>query len=102
MYNLGYYEVMRFNELKSKINGISSRMLSVTLKRLEEFGMVTRTIYPEVPPRVEYSLTEFGQKWSSKLIDLAMWFLNHHEEAQCSQKALHVKGACRPEGSLAE
>jgi DNA-binding HxlR family transcriptional regulator len=66
-------------------------MLLVTLKRLENFGMVTRKIYPEVPPKVEYSLTEFGEKWSSKLIDLAMWFLDHHEETQYSKVTFKQK-----------
>jgi len=51
---------LRFNELKRQINGISQRMLTLTLRNLERDGLVTRTIYPEIPPRVEYGLTELG------------------------------------------
>ena len=68
MYNLGYHRVMRFNELKNRIDGISSRMLSITLKRLEQNGLVSRKVYAEVPPRVEYRLTEFGQAFTDKRI----------------------------------
>lgn len=96
LYNLGYYDVLRFNELKSKIESISSRMLSVTLKRLEENGMVSRKIYPEVPPRVEYALTAFGEQWSSKLIDLAMWFIEHHEKTQHTSENLNCKVISTP------
>ena len=79
MYNLGFYGTMRFNELKSKIDGVSSRMLSVTLKRLEQHKVVTRKVYAEVPPRVEYDLTTFGSEWAAKVIDLTNWFVENHE-----------------------
>lgn len=81
LYNLGYHEVMRFNQLKHRIDGISSRMLSHTLKRLETNGLVSRKVYPEVPPRVEYRLTDFGVGFSEKLIDLSQWYLEHHAGA---------------------
>ncbi|SEG79463.1 DNA-binding transcriptional regulator, HxlR family [Thermomonospora echinospora] len=51
----------RFNELKREIDGISQRMLTVTLRGLERDGIVTRTMYPVMPPRVEYSLTDLGR-----------------------------------------
>ena len=73
--NLAYYKCLRFNELKGKIRGISSRMLSVTLKRLEEQKIVKRKVYAEVPPKVEYSLTPFGMELSERLLDLSAWFL---------------------------
>jgi len=76
LYNLAYNEVLRFNKLKGYIPGISSRMLSVTLKKLEVAGLVDRTIYPEVPPRVEYRLTSFGREFAAKLIDLNLWIYN--------------------------
>lgn len=79
LYNLGYKEVIRFNALKKLIPGISSRMLSVTLKKLEQAKLVERKIYPEVPPRVEYKMTKFGKQYADKLLDLNLWlFENQH------------------------
>ena len=61
----------RFNELRKDLEGISQKVLTDSLRSMEEDGIVTRTVYPEVPPRVEYSLTELGQ--SLKPILDAMW-----------------------------
>ena len=77
VFNLGYYEVLRFNELKKNIDGISSRMLAVTLKKLEGYDIVERKVYPEIPPKVEYSLTKFGFELSDKIIDLSNWFMDN-------------------------
>jgi len=77
MYNLGYREVIRFNELKKMIPGISSRMLSVTLKKLENAKIVERKIFPEVPPRVEYRMTTFGKQYASQLLDLNLWLFKN-------------------------
>ncbi len=76
IYNLGYFQVLRFNELKKNIKGVSSRMLSVTLKKLETHDVIERTVYAEVPPRVEYILTPFGKELADKAVDLNSWFLN--------------------------
>ncbi|EJF10438.1 MULTISPECIES: helix-turn-helix domain-containing protein [Pontibacter] len=70
---LGKEEKLRFNELKSQINGVSQRMLTVTLRSLEEDGLVSRQVYPEIPPRVEYSLTPLGQGLLLQLLQLADW-----------------------------
>ena len=80
LYNLGYNEVMRFNELKKRIDGISSRMLSTTLKKLESNNMVSRVAYAEVPPRVEYRLTDFGKDFADRIIDLSQWYLDNYEQ----------------------
>lgn len=61
----------RFGELKKSIGHVSQKVLTTQLRQMEESGLVTRTIYPEVPPRVEYSLTELG--YSLKPIMDAMW-----------------------------
>ncbi|ODT81981.1 MAG: HxlR family transcriptional regulator [Pelagibacterium sp. SCN 64-44] len=69
---------LRFNELKRLINGVSQRMLTLTLRNLERDGLVTRTIYPEVPPRVEYSLTEMGKTLQGPMDALWNWSAEHH------------------------
>ncbi len=63
----------RTGEIQKQINGISPKMLNETLKKLVSYGMVKRKIYPEVPPRVEYSLTEFGISTADPLIALSDW-----------------------------
>ena len=69
---------IRFNELKRSINGVSQRMLTLTLRNLERDGLVTRTIYPEVPPRVEYGLTELGKTLTGPINSLWDWSAEHH------------------------
>lgn len=76
---LGKSGTLRFNELKRMINGISQRMLTLTLRNLERDGLVTRTIYPEVPPRVEYSLTEMGKTLDGPISSLWDWSSDHHQ-----------------------
>lgn len=75
LYYLAYNSKLRFNEIKQLIPKISGRMLSVTLKRLEKAELLTRKVYAEVPPRVEYALTNFGMEYSEKLIDLNLWMI---------------------------
>ncbi|KKB11128.1 HxlR family transcriptional regulator [Devosia geojensis] len=75
---LGKSGTLRFNELKRMINGISQRMLTLTLRNLERDGLVTRTIYPEVPPRVEYTLTEMGKTLDGPIQSLWDWSAEHH------------------------
>lgn len=70
---LGKREKVRFNELKEMVEGISQRMLTVTLRSLEENGLVDRKLYPEIPPRVEYRLTPLGRGLLEKILELASW-----------------------------
>ena len=67
----------RFNELKRMIGGVSQRMLTLTLRGLERDGMVTRTIFPTIPPRVDYELTELGQSLRSPIEALGNWAFTH-------------------------
>jgi DNA-binding HxlR family transcriptional regulator len=76
---LGRNGTLRFNELKRLINGVSQRMLTLTLRNLERDGLVTRTIYPEVPPRVEYSLTELGKTLQVPISALWDWSAENHD-----------------------
>lgn len=69
-------DTKRNSELLQQINGISHKMLNESLKKLISLKLVERKVYPEVPPRVEYSLTEFGRSLSGPLLA----FLDWHEE----------------------
>jgi len=70
---LGYYEKLRFNKLQKYVYGISNKVLSMRLKALEADGYISRKAYTEVPIRVEYSLTHFGQAYVEKLLELTEW-----------------------------
>lgn len=63
----------RFGELKSSLNGISQKMLSQNLKEMERDNLVKRKVYPEVPPKVEYSLTELGDSLKDILKEMLVW-----------------------------
>jgi DNA-binding HxlR family transcriptional regulator len=83
---LGRQNSMRFSELKACIDGISQRMLTVTLRVLQEDGLIERTVYAERPPRVEYALTPLGESLLEQLVDLSEWALKHKDEIQKARK----------------
>ncbi|MEN4668684.1 helix-turn-helix domain-containing protein [Pantoea agglomerans] len=64
---------LRFSELERRIEGVNQKMLIQQLKQLEKDGIVTRTVYPEVPPRVEYSLTDLGKALGPSMTALIDW-----------------------------
>ncbi|WP_368348075.1 winged helix-turn-helix transcriptional regulator, partial [Parabacteroides merdae] len=68
---------MRFSDIQKTISDISQRMLTVTLRTLEADGLVSRTVYAEVPPRVEYQLTETGKTLIPHIESLVGWALEH-------------------------
>lgn len=72
LYHLSF-STLRFSELKRKMPGITQRMLTKQLRELEADGIVNRTIYPEVPPRVEYNLTELGKSLEPIIGELLNW-----------------------------
>lgn len=69
--------VLRFNELKRSIDGISQRMLTLTLRGLERDGLITRTMYPTIPPRVDYELTAMGRTLLEPVMALVKWADNN-------------------------
>lgn len=73
---------LRFGELQSHIPGISQRMLTLTVRQLERDGLVTRAVYPEVPPRVEYELTALGETLFVPARAIADWAVTHHAEIE--------------------
>lgn len=73
LYTLAEYEKIRFNELKRKLATITYKTLSNTLKELEADGLVLRTEFPQIPPKVEYSLTERGKSLIPILNQICIW-----------------------------
>ncbi len=71
---------MRYKELNTAIPDISQKMLSSTLKRLEEDKLINRKMYPEIPPRVEYSLTKSGKEFMPAVEMMVKWALEHFDE----------------------
>jgi DNA-binding HxlR family transcriptional regulator len=67
----------RFNELRREIPSVSQRMLTLTLRNLERDGLVSRTVTPSIPPRVDYELTELGQSLQKPICGLATWAMEH-------------------------
>ena len=72
----------RFNELKKNLEGISQKVLTDSLRSLEEDGTVTRTVYPEVPPRVEYSLSELGDSMRPIIKAMEDWGIGYQEKVR--------------------
>lgn len=76
----------RFNDLKRDIGGISQRMLSLTLRGLERDGLVTRTVFATMPPRVDYALTGLGRSLWEPVEALGAWAHRHHPEIAAAQR----------------
>jgi DNA-binding HxlR family transcriptional regulator len=81
----------RFNELKRMVGGISQRMLTLTLRGLERDGLVTRTIFPTIPPRVDYELTELGRSLRVPVKKLGTWAFENLPEIQTARQKFDTK-----------
>ena len=80
---------LRYNEIQRRLNGISQRMLTLTLKRLEADGILTRTLFPSVPPRVDYELTELGQTLRAALVPLHLWATHNKQTIAMNRATRH-------------
>ena len=95
---------LRFNEMRRIIDGISQRMLTLTLRGLERDGMVTRTIFPTSPPQVEYNLTELGRSMSEPVLAFGRWVQEHLAEVDTAREQFDQRakiGALPTENRLA-
>ncbi|MES2256650.1 MAG: helix-turn-helix domain-containing protein [Pseudomonadota bacterium] len=81
----------RFNEIKRAVGGISQRMLTLTLRGLERDGLVTRTIFPTIPPRVDYELTRLGRSLWAAVEPLGLWAQGHVKDIHKAQEKFDQK-----------
>jgi DNA-binding HxlR family transcriptional regulator len=79
-------KTLRYNNLQQLLPGISPKMLTRQLREMEEDGLVERKMYPEIPPRVEYSLTEFGKTVIPVLEELCRWGVEYMQQRCCNGK----------------
>jgi DNA-binding HxlR family transcriptional regulator len=86
---------LRFNELKRMVGGISQRMLTLTLRGLERDGLVTRTVFPTIPPRVDYELTDLGRGLSQPVEALGKWAFDHRVEIEGARAKFDEKNASK-------
>ncbi|MBO7493688.1 MAG: helix-turn-helix transcriptional regulator [Bacteroidales bacterium] len=86
LYTLEHQEVMRFNDLWRQIPDISQKMLTTTLRHLEDDGIVSREVFVEVPPRVEYRLAERGKSLMPLLDSLLAWGIEHFSDIITDRK----------------
>ena len=88
---------MRFSELKRHIEGVSQKMLTATLRDLEEDGFVTRKVTPSIPPRVDYELTEMGLELRTPLRAIGEWARNNNERVTAARERYAAAKAERRE-----
>ena len=86
---------LRFGELRRSVEGISQRMLTLTLRGLERDGLVTRTVYPTIPPRVEYELTDLGRTLLVPINALASWANDNRQRIQAARKGFDAAAVQR-------
>lgn len=77
---------LRFSQVARRVDGVSQKMLTQTLRGLERDGLVTRTVHAEVPPRVEYELTDAGRSLRDPLRVLAQWAAAHMDDVMASRR----------------
>ena len=87
---------MRFSDLRRSIEGISQRMLTLTLRGLERDGLITRTVFPEIPPRVEYELTKLGDTLLDPIQALSEWATEHRTAIQTAREKFDLLARQRP------
>ena len=88
----------RFSELRRSIEGISQRMLTLTLKGLERDGLITRTAYPTIPPRVEYELTKLGCSLLKPIRELGDWAGQNRERIQTARDRYDAQNSKHQQG----
>lgn len=91
----------RFNELRRIVSGISQRMLTLTLRGLERDGLITRTVYPTIPPRVDYQLTGLGCSLLKAVRALGSWAIENRDEILEARRRFDEAAGTGPESDAA-
>jgi DNA-binding HxlR family transcriptional regulator len=81
----------RFSEIKRMVGGISQRMLTLTLRGLERDGLLTRTVFATIPPRVDYELTDLGRSLRSPVAALGQWAIRHQDAIETARRRFDEK-----------
>jgi DNA-binding HxlR family transcriptional regulator len=89
----------RFNELRREIPSVSQRMLTLTLRNLERDGLVSRTVTPTIPPRVDYELTELGRSLVGPLHAIELWALDHVEDIHAAHDRFDAEQDAKAEAA---
>jgi DNA-binding HxlR family transcriptional regulator len=89
----------RFNELRREIPSVSQRMLTLTLRNLERDGLVSRTVTPSIPPRVDYALTEVGRSLLMPVNALAQWAIDNVQTIHAAQASFDAEAHARAEAA---
>ena len=92
-----YDRPLRFSELRRVLDGITQKMLTQTLRALERDGLVSRTVYPSVPPSVEYGLTSLGVEVGQLTGAIADWSLAHAREILAARREFDDRSTTRPD-----
>ncbi|PVE24863.1 transcriptional regulator [Microvirga sp. KLBC 81] len=91
----------RFNELRRVVSGISQRMLTLTLRGLERDGLITRTVYPTIPPRVDYQLTDLGCSLLRAVRALGVWAIENRDEILEARRRFDEGAEPKPQSDAA-
>jgi DNA-binding HxlR family transcriptional regulator len=89
----------RFNELRREIPSVSQRMLTLTLRNLERDGLVSRTVTPTIPPRVDYELTELGRSLVGPLHAIELWALEHVDDIHAAHDRFDAEADAKAEAA---
>jgi DNA-binding HxlR family transcriptional regulator len=92
---LAEHGVLRFTRLAELLGNVSQKMLTKTLRQMESDGFVTRTVYPVVPPRVEYELTPLGKSLGEAFCGVWLWAEKHHEELERAREAFRERAGAQ-------
>jgi len=85
LYALEHGGTLRFSQLQRQVPGITQKMLTQTLRQLERDGIVSREVYPVIPPRVEYALTDLGRSLSGVIAELRTWAYSHMDDIESAR-----------------